>query len=61
MRHKPKPKIARRRAVKVRPVRPLDVARSDNHAARHEEKKLERALLEQEAVVAATLAEAAGA
>ena len=29
------------RAVKPRVVRPLDVARTDNHAARHEAKKAE--------------------
>ena len=28
------------RARKPRPVRPLDVAKLDNHAARHEAKKL---------------------
>ncbi len=28
------------RAVKPKPVRPLDLAKKDNHAARHEAKKL---------------------
>jgi hypothetical protein len=31
---------SKHRAVKVRVARPLDVARADNHAARHEAKKM---------------------